>query len=97
MTVLSFFPESLGEGGLIAIPCIISHLTQLFADAFIAAKWAQFTEEPKAADAASADGVCLTTAEAAAPSDTLTHSASSGARGGEEAAPLAANGGKPPV
>ena len=29
MTVLSFFPPELGEPGLIAIPCILSHLTQL--------------------------------------------------------------------
>ena len=35
MTVLSLFPPELGEGGLIAIPCILSHLTQLFADAFL--------------------------------------------------------------
>jgi sodium/bile acid cotransporter 7 len=44
MTVLAFFPASLGEPGLIAIPCIVSHLTQIFMDAFIAAKWAAATE-----------------------------------------------------
>ena len=27
-----------------AIPCIVSHLTQIFADAFLAAKWANVTE-----------------------------------------------------
>ena len=43
MSVLSFFPQSLGEPGLIAIPCIISHLVQLFVDAFLAARWAQVT------------------------------------------------------
>ncbi len=45
MTVLSFFPESLGEPGLIAIPCIVSHLVQLFVDAFLAAKWAKVTTD----------------------------------------------------
>ena len=45
MTILSFFPEALGEAGLIAIPCILSHLTQIFADAFLAAKWAHVTEK----------------------------------------------------
>ena len=33
-----------GEPGLIAIPCILSHLTQIFADAFLAAKWSKITE-----------------------------------------------------
>ena len=49
MTVLSFFPDSLGEPGLIAIPCIVSHLVQLFVDAFLAAKWAKVTSETEAA------------------------------------------------
>jgi len=44
MTVLSFFPDSLGQAGLIAIPCITSHLTQIFADTFLAAKWAHVTD-----------------------------------------------------
>lgn len=43
MTLLSFFPETLGEPGLIAIPCILSHLVQLFVDAFLAARWAKVT------------------------------------------------------
>ena len=38
MTVLSFFPPSLGEPGLIALPCIVSHLLQIFADAFLVAR-----------------------------------------------------------
>ena len=41
MTVLSFLPASLGAPGLIAIPCILSHLIQLFVDAFLAARWAR--------------------------------------------------------
>ena len=44
MTVLAFFPSSLGEAGLIAIPCILSHLCQIFADAFLAAAWARVSE-----------------------------------------------------
>lgn len=45
MTVLAFFPTTLGEPGLIAIPCIVTHLTQIFMDAFIVAKWATAKEE----------------------------------------------------
>ena len=44
MTVLSFFPATLGERGLIAIPCITSHIVQLLADAFIAGRWSQMTD-----------------------------------------------------
>jgi sodium/bile acid cotransporter 7 len=45
MTVLAFFPPSLGEQGLIAIPCIVTHLTQIFMDAFLVAKWAGAKEK----------------------------------------------------
>lgn len=44
MTVLAFFPPSLGTPGLIALPCIVSHLIQIFVDAFIMAKWADAKE-----------------------------------------------------
>ena len=81
MTVLSFFPESLGESGLIAIPCIISHLTQIFADAFLAAKWALVTEQPKEDTAtAAAEGVVL-----AAQPPAATEPPANGAAGDEEA------------
>ena len=49
MTVLTFLPPSFGEPGLIAIPCILSHLTQIFVDAAICSKWAQVTDKPAAA------------------------------------------------
>jgi len=45
LTVLAFFPPALGEPGLIAVPCIVTHLTQIFLDALIVAKWAAATEE----------------------------------------------------
>eukprot|EP00192_Tetraselmis_astigmatica_P006473 CAMPEP_0117687150 /NCGR_PEP_ID=MMETSP0804-20121206/22956_1 /TAXON_ID=1074897 /ORGANISM="Tetraselmis astigmatica, Strain CCMP880" /LENGTH=440 /DNA_ID=CAMNT_0005499143 /DNA_START=94 /DNA_END=1416 /DNA_ORIENTATION=- len=35
VTVLSFLPPSLGDAGLLTIPCIIGHLSQLFIDAFL--------------------------------------------------------------
>ena len=49
MTVLTFLPPSFGEPGLIAIPCILSHLTQIFVDAAICSKWAQVSDKPAAA------------------------------------------------
>jgi len=57
MTVLSFFPPSLGEGGLIAIPCILSHLVQIFVDAFLAAKWAHVVDAPSAGSVTAVEGV----------------------------------------
>ena len=42
MTVLAFLPESAvspEQKGLIAIPCIVFHLGQIFADAVIATRW----------------------------------------------------------
>jgi sodium/bile acid cotransporter 7 len=44
LTVLAFFPAALGEPGLIAIPCIVTHLIQIFVDAVIVARWAAATE-----------------------------------------------------
>jgi len=40
MAVLAAMPPELGEPGLIAIPCIVAHLAQIFVDAFIATRWA---------------------------------------------------------
>mmetsp|Transcript_20831 Transcript_20831/g.44753 ORF Transcript_20831/g.44753 Transcript_20831/m.44753 type:complete len:254 (-) Transcript_20831:94-855(-) len=45
ITVLNLFPPSLGEPGLIAAPCITSHLVQTLIDAFIAGKWSMLQEE----------------------------------------------------
>ena len=42
ITVLSFLPEEqVGRHGLVAIPCIVSHLAQIFMDSFICSQWAQ--------------------------------------------------------
>ena len=52
MTVVSLLPDGpdgLGDLGLVALPCILSHLVQLFVDAVIASKWAQYSE-PSASD-----------------------------------------------
>lgn len=43
MTVLAFLPVPSETKGLIAIPCITSHLTQIFLDAFIATRWGHST------------------------------------------------------
>ena len=39
-----------GEPGLISIPCIVSHLVQIFADAFLCAKWAQYSDTDQASN-----------------------------------------------
>ena len=39
MTVIAYLPENtFGSRGLIAIPCIVCHITQLFMDAPLAAR-----------------------------------------------------------
>lgn len=43
MTVLAFLPVPAETKGLIAIPCITSHLTQIFLDAFLATRWGHTT------------------------------------------------------
>jgi len=51
MTIVALFPDCLpdscpvGEKGLISIPCILSHLVQIFTDAFICSKWAEYSDE----------------------------------------------------
>ena len=49
VTVIGFLPESAGEQGLMVIPCIISHMSQIFMDAAIVSKWADDTEKAEAA------------------------------------------------
>eukprot|EP01025_Chloroclados_australasicus_P005954 TRINITY_DN11966_c0_g1_i11.p1 TRINITY_DN11966_c0_g1~~TRINITY_DN11966_c0_g1_i11.p1 ORF type:complete len:432 (-),score=31.85 TRINITY_DN11966_c0_g1_i11:2800-4095(-) len=39
VTIISFFSSSVGVQGLIVLPCIIGHLSQLFMDSFIVARW----------------------------------------------------------
>lgn len=43
MTVLAFLPVPAETKGLIAIPCVTSHLTQIFLDAFLASRWGHTT------------------------------------------------------
>lgn len=41
VTVIASLPESFGEAGLIALPCIFGHLSQLVVDSLLVRKWAQ--------------------------------------------------------
>ena len=43
VTVISFL-GSVGEEGLMTIPCIIGHISQLFIDAYISSRWARDVE-----------------------------------------------------
>jgi sodium/bile acid cotransporter 7 len=43
MAVLTFLPHSIGDKGLIAVPCIVCHLSQVLLDAFVATHWAEAT------------------------------------------------------
>jgi sodium/bile acid cotransporter 7 len=55
MTIISYLPEdTFGSAGLIAIPCIVCHITQLFMDAPLAARLAKISD---AAARASLDDV----------------------------------------
>ena len=55
MTIISYLPEDVfGSGGLIAIPCIVCHITQLFMDAPLATRLAKRSDALLAA-AANAD------------------------------------------
>lgn len=38
------FLDDLGEEGLMTIPCIVGHMSQLFIDAYIASRWANDVE-----------------------------------------------------
>lgn len=56
VTIIAFLDEDVvGPTGLLAIPCVIGHMSQLFIDAVIAARWAE--RDPDAA--AAADGPTL--------------------------------------
>ena len=49
VTVISYLDEAVWGGhGLIAIPCIVGHVSQLFIDAAIAARWAASPPEAEA-------------------------------------------------
>ncbi|CAM9580437.1 unnamed protein product [Hapterophycus canaliculatus] len=48
------FLDAIGEEGLMTVPCIVAHISQLFIDAYIASKWA---EDEVEASPAVEDGV----------------------------------------
>ena len=53
VTIISYFPASLGAKGLLVVPCIVGHVSQLFMDAFIASRMASRDElRSKAAEGA---------------------------------------------
>lgn len=63
LSVISFLPvETFGAHGLLTIPCIVGHLTQLFMDAFIASKMAAIVEERLEAEALHREDGCSTQA-----------------------------------
>lgn len=39
VTVISLLKDELGNDGLITIPCVISHMAQLFVDAYVISRW----------------------------------------------------------
>lgn len=39
------FLEAVGEEGLMTIPCIVGHMSQLFIDAYIASRWANDVDD----------------------------------------------------
>lgn len=76
ITVISFVAEDLSDGaeegmadttGLMAIPCIMAHLSQIVIDSFVAERWARLTEEKDEAEAATAGDGAGEDADAAQP------------------------------
>ena len=55
VTIISYFPASLGAKGLLVVPCIVGHVSQLFMDAFIASRMAS-RDEPRSQAAEGASG-----------------------------------------
>ena len=45
VTVISFLPDSAGEQGLMVIPCIISHMSQIFIGAYIVSEWNEASKD----------------------------------------------------
>jgi len=46
VAVISGLPASFGQAGLITLPCIFGHLSQLFVDSCIVNRWSQNIDEP---------------------------------------------------
>eukprot|EP00001_Collodictyon_triciliatum_P050219 08973_6 len=47
LTILDFFPESMGEAGIIALPCILGHLCQTLIDSFLTTYFEAKSKEAK--------------------------------------------------
>lgn len=47
VTVISFL-GAVGEEGLMTIPCVVAHMSQLFIDAYISSRWASEREPSRA-------------------------------------------------
>ena len=72
ITVLSFLPpEQVGDHGLVAIPCILSHLAQVLMDSVLASNWVPKEEAPGSPPAISltSNGSRLSAADLAAGGD----------------------------
>lgn len=71
VAIISGLGEEIGDGGLMALPCIFGHLSQLVIDAFLVDYWAKrepeaaveaevdLTNEPQAAEAVSAEDAVI--------------------------------------
>ena len=46
LAVLGFLPESAGDQGLMAIPCIVGHLTELVIDSMVVSGWLAVRNQP---------------------------------------------------
>ncbi|GMH41275.1 hypothetical protein BSKO_09185 [Bryopsis sp. KO-2023] len=58
VTVISFLDESVvGDLGLITIPCVIAHISQLFIDAYIVGKWIAKHKAQESAPAPAVDDI----------------------------------------
>jgi solute carrier family 10 (sodium/bile acid cotransporter), member 7 len=55
VTIIGYLPRSLGSAGLLTVPCIVGHISQLFIDAFLAGRMAS-RDERSAARAAGSTG-----------------------------------------
>ena len=56
ITVISFL-GSVGQEGLMTIPCIIGHIAQLFIDACISSRWASEVDPDKDSGARAVTGI----------------------------------------
>ena len=95
VTVISYLDESVWGGhGLIAIPCIVGHVSQLFIDAAIAGRWAAnppLTPEAEEEDVEAAAAAAAASSEngggAKTPAAAAAAAAAAGGGGGEEPEP----------